>query len=500
MMFRNPRRFYLYVYLLIAGIVVAACGGEQLAGGGIGGTGISSGTVTGFGSIFVNGVEFDTSGATRIVDDMVTVSTGSDDDTVLAQGMVVSVTGTVNADGVTGTATTVEFDEIVEGPIGSIPVEDVDMTTKTFDVLGLQVVVDRNLTVFTGTDFDYTSIRKDDMVEVSGFFDATGTLFATHIDKVGVLMPDSVVEVHGTVSGSGVNGVDTFMLGSLLVTFNGATLFEGLPGTVSDGQFVEASGTLAGPASINAMRIELEEDSITNAGPVSLEGIVTRFNGIGDLTVSGQQVDASGADFSPASLETTLGTDDRVEIEGTLAGGVLTATEVESRTGSLKIGGQVTQVTAVDVVTGIVSIEVVMGQPDVAVNIDSQTQLEDEQFQVQPFTLNDLAFGDGVVVEGILGNGGAVIAAKLKRKVLERHELQGPVESVGANSNSAAGSITVLGVAFTTNDSTEFEDINDQSFPNGGDDFYAQVVQDDLVEIEDDVPVDGVADEVELKN
>ncbi len=51
-----------------------------------------------------------------------------------------------------------------------------------------------------------------------------------------------------------------------------------------------------------------------------------------------------------------------------------------------------------------------------------------------------------------------------------------------------------------TDGSTDFEDMNDQAFPNGGDDFYAQVVQGSLVELEDKKPVDGIADEVELKN
>ena len=41
---------------------------------------------------------------------------------------------------------------------------------------------------------------------------------------------------------------------------------------------------------------------------------------------------------------------------------------------------------------------------------------------------------------------------------------------------------------------------NDACLPNGGDDFYSLVNPGDLVEIEDRKPVDGVADEVELKS
>ncbi len=44
--------------------LVLAVGLGQLATGGIGGTGISSGPITAFGSVFVNGVEYDIDQAT----------------------------------------------------------------------------------------------------------------------------------------------------------------------------------------------------------------------------------------------------------------------------------------------------------------------------------------------------------------------------------------------------------------------------------------------------
>ena len=51
-------------YLVLALTMLMACngsgGGDLLAGGGIGGTGISVGTISGFGSIIVNDVDFDT--------------------------------------------------------------------------------------------------------------------------------------------------------------------------------------------------------------------------------------------------------------------------------------------------------------------------------------------------------------------------------------------------------------------------------------------------------
>jgi hypothetical protein len=488
MSFTNGKITTVLTSLLVS--LVVACGGEQLAGGGIGGTGITSGTVTGFGSVFVNGVEFDTSGAARTVDDVASVSNGADDITVMNQGMVVTVTGTVNPDGVTGTATSIDFDEVIEGPVGTVPVEDADMILKTFDILGTNVIVNRNTTVFVDTD--YVSIARDDVIEVSGFFDASGNLVATLVDKEGVLGPDSTVEVHGVVSG--FNGIDTFMLGPVTVVYDGTTVFDKLPGTVSDGQFVEASGTLTGATTINAARIELEDNMLSQAGSVSLEGIVTQFNSTADFMVGAQQVNASAAVFVPVTLATTIGDDSRVEINGTLAGGILTATAVEDRGGSVKVGGRVN---SVDMQNMTVDVEVVSGEPFVLINIDTKTQLEDELGVLQPFTLASLQTGDEVIIEGLSGVGDSVDARQLKRKVLDKYELKAMVQS--ASGDTSSGNVTLLGVTFSTNGSTQFEDSNDQPLPNGGDDFYSLVRPGDVLEVEDDKPVNGIADEVELK-
>ena len=93
------RHFTLMAVLLVG---MAACGGgTQLAGGGIGGTGISQGSITAFGSVWVNGVEFDTTNAAISRDG----STVAQDD--LHIGMVVTIDGSINSDGVSGTGTSV---------------------------------------------------------------------------------------------------------------------------------------------------------------------------------------------------------------------------------------------------------------------------------------------------------------------------------------------------------------------------------------------------------
>ena len=89
----------LFTALLLA-VLLAACVGSglgQLATGGIGGTGISSGPITAFGSVFVNGVEYDIDQATLTRNGQ--PATGQNEYRI---GEYVTIKGTVNADGVTG--------------------------------------------------------------------------------------------------------------------------------------------------------------------------------------------------------------------------------------------------------------------------------------------------------------------------------------------------------------------------------------------------------------
>jgi hypothetical protein len=97
-------------------------GRGPLAGGGIGGTGVtvaSVGTVSGFGSVIVNGVVYDTTGAEVFVEN---VSKGSGDSAVvlnLLPGMVVRVEGRISEDG-SATAESVFFSSTLKGPVESL--------------------------------------------------------------------------------------------------------------------------------------------------------------------------------------------------------------------------------------------------------------------------------------------------------------------------------------------------------------------------------------------
>src|SRR3954470_14758418 len=99
-----------------AACALVACGADQVAG--IQGTGApvasgvtSVGPISGFGSIIQGGVEYQTTGAQFQVEDQ----PGAE--AQLHVGDVVTIKGTVNADGTTGVATDVSFTADLRGPV-----------------------------------------------------------------------------------------------------------------------------------------------------------------------------------------------------------------------------------------------------------------------------------------------------------------------------------------------------------------------------------------------
>lgn len=496
-MIRLIHKAIITVTTLVLCMFITACGGGgggSVAGGGIGGTGVTSGTVSGFGSVFVNGIEFETDGASRDVDDETSISNGFDDDTVLGIGMVVTIIGTVNADGVTGTAESIVYDDDVEGPVAVI-VEDLDMVTKTFNILNDTVVVNRNTTVYENTA--YGSLAQNDLLEVSGYFGADGKLYATRVEKQGVLaLGVSGVELKGTVSG--FDGIDSFMLGTITVTFDGTTEFEDLPGTVSNGQFVEVEGTLETATSIAASRIELEDEGFgDDVDEISLEGIVTDFNDIGNFKVSGQRVNATNATFEPAALKTTIADGARVEVEGSIVNGVLRAEEVEQRGGDVQLSAVVL---STNNMAGTLRLQVVQGQPAITVSVNNKTQIEDKlPGGDRPLDINGIVAGDFLNVEGFVDDSDKLVASQIERDEVDDIVLRGPIDKPPTSGSTTFGTVTILGVSIATNSSTDFD---------GGDitgtEFFLQVNNGDLVEFTDynevGLPADGIADEVEIED
>jgi len=444
-------------------------------GGGIGGTGLtSSGTISGTGSIFVNGVRFDVDEAE------ITVNGESAGETDLGLGMVVTVKGTVDDDGANGTAERVVFEAELKGPVDSL-VANADGTTLQLTILGRRVIAERTGTVFEDVSFD--SLAVGDVVEVSGYEEADGRLRATRIDRDDDFLPgQDTVTLKGVVSG--LSG-STFSLGDRAVDAGNATL-EDLPGgALANGQRVEVSGTLQ-DGTLVAQRVSGEDDpgaAFTAGEAARVEGAITGYVDDGNFRVGGVPVDATGAAREPAGLVLRDGA--VVEIDGSWDGSTLVAERVQARRGRIKLEAPAT---AVDAAAGTVTLGFAGGT--VELSTDSRTLFDDDRDDLPFLTIEDLRSGDYLEAEAVQ-DGARLLATRIDRDEDDDERLlQAPVEAFVAGS-----SLTLLGVTFTTA-GAEFENaVDDDIEPEA---FYTNLDIGALVKVEDE-DNDGNAEEVEFE-
>jgi hypothetical protein len=423
-------------------ILVAACGGGGGSSDGVtagidrGGIVTATGSITGFGSVHVNGVHYVTTGATITLDD----SPGTESD--LRVGQVVRIEGRIDQDGRNGTATRVIFDDEVEGPVQSI-----DRTNSRLVVLG------RTVQVSTQTSFDDSisprsleGVAIGDRIEVSGRVATTGVVEATRIERKAA---QSSVEVKGTVSSLDTNA-RSFALSQLTVSYASAQLNGFASGQPVNGDRVEAFGSVDGNGVLVATRVERESGGAAgNADEqADYEGLVTSFVSATDFAVAGQRVTTTASTTYEGGTASSLALDVPVEVEGRFnAAGVIVATKVQFRRGSdTEFSGRVDSVNAAG------NSLVVFG---VTVRVNSLTRFEDHSgADVQRFSLASIAVGDYVEVDAY-NDGSGLVATKL-----ERDDDQGEVELEGVAQNVAAPNFTVGGVAVTTDGNTEFRDTN----------------------------------------
>jgi hypothetical protein len=460
--------------LSIGALLLASCGGGSdgsMQLGGIQGSGIASGPITGFGSIFVNGIEYSTSGA------QIRIEGQSGTESQLRVGQIVTLKGRVNSDGKTGSATEVSFNDSVQGPVTQL-----NVAGGTFVVLGQTVRVtgstlfDDNLQPASIEGLQQAGL----IVEVSGFPNATGEIIASRIEGKSA---GTGLEVTGTV-GSLDTVARTFRINALTVDYSGVAP----EGTLADGKIVEVKGTsFTTSGALRATRVEVSSGFGGAANDTAeIEGVITRFTSNADFELNGQRVTTdSSTQFALNGL--TLGLNVKVEVEGTFnASGVLVARKVDVKLdNSSRVRGLVESVTAQSNSLRVVGVNV---------TTSVATELEDKSsLQLRPFRLTDLRTGDYVEVRGIEAQSGGISAAILERMNPDNKTfLQGTVRNV------SEPSLSVLGVSVTTNASTQFRGTDDGALTSAQ--FFSQAAN-HLVKVRGSVFSGAfIADQAELEN
>ncbi|NMT61996.1 DUF5666 domain-containing protein [Marinobacter orientalis] len=448
--------------------ILTACGGGgsgasiDITDGGIRGTGSSVGPVSGFGSVFVNGVRFDTGG----LNGQVQSDDGIAAESELEEGMILRIDGEWQDDG-TGTANVVEYDDTLRGEVESVAPDGSGAGGYVELVVMGQTVIIEKQTVVNGTTFanllagNGTGLN----VRVSAWRQADGSFRASY---VGVLTRNTKadVELEGVIEEGSVQQ-GSFTIGDIEVTYDASTVVFGEGLGVSDlvaGRFFEVEGDYS-TGTLQAR--EIERDDFRRYGrntdadieftsiiqdPFSPDGSGSQQ---GTFVISGLIVrvtDDTGLDDDLAVSDLQQGI--LVQVEGEFTGArTILAEEITLREANAEVTGVITSV--VDRTAGTFEVG------GVWVQVTSFTIITDNDNDSRT-SLENLFAGDQVEVEGVEreDSSGRIFleALKIEREESEDDgEEQREFELEGKLRGIDDLSITVLGVRMTA-DASAFDD------------------------------------------
>ena len=437
------------VLVLLALVFFAGCGGGGGGGGASSPTAtaqnsFSTGAISGFGSVIVNGVHWSDDASVEItLDD----DKGIKDD--LRVGMVVEIEGDDNGNG-SGKARKIRFENIVRGPV-----ESVDTVGNTLVVLG-QTVKASGATVFDNVA-DLTGIAKGDIVAVSGWFDnfdptQTNNIVARRIEKK--LAPfTGELKVKGFVKSIDATA-RTFKINNLLVDFSSAQFPNSAAASLMNGLFVDVRThalptPLGGKLVAEIVKVKEAKPAPAEGALVEVEGIITDLDPVAKtFKVGGIPVDAKAIDISG------LANGMKVEVKGTFTNGVLVLSankperEMEAHVQIQAL------VQAVDITGTTITL---LGKK---VKVTALTQLRDKALDMRTFGLKDLLVGDAVEVRAFEDTNGDIVAVKLERqtKPLANVILQGRMDTKDA----ATTSLTIIGIKVQGGPQTQWQLANGQ--------------------------------------
>lgn len=467
----RPKRVLSTFAASAALALLAACGG---GGGGTPPPGgdsstaagaIAYGTITAFGSVWVNGVEYETTGAEVRIDD----NPGGADD--LRVGMVVRIDGSAED----RSASAITVDDAVKGRVEAVPDANRIIVMGQTIRIDAQTAFDNGIVPVTG-----------DYVEVHGLVAGEGTIAAGYVERKSALA-NPPFAVKGLVKNHDA-AAQSFAIGTLLVRYGAGTTVSDMPGGSWNGLQIEVKGaSCAGNpvcGTLSASKVEPDGLGVDDTPHTEFEGYVTRLTAAG-FVLGAQAVVVTPATRWEGGLASEIGIGTKLEVEGSISGGVLTAAKVSLRD-NVRLEGNVTSVNAA---AGTITLA---GMPGVTVAVDALTELKDMA------SIASLPLSSHVRVRGRSVGGGAVAASRLELRSTtpdNRVELQGAVSAI-----SGARSVTLLGVVVDTSGiaDDEFKGLDDQ--PMGRSAFFAALKVGTLVKARGKLGGGVAWDEIELED
>ncbi len=271
------------------------------------------GSITGFGSIIVDGVKYDDSKAVVTVDEKgadIAATTAS-----LKIGMQVEVKG----DG--SSASTVAIASQFRGPVTAV-------TSTSVTVLGQTIAVET-----TGAEAvalegfsALADVKVGDWIEVYAVEATAGSWKATRIERESSVSSSSI-RLGGKISAID-NVAKTFKIGALTVNFADAQLTPNNAALSNDVRVRVYSDKPAVNGVVTAKKIRVRDFSMAGARDSNIGGLVADFSSAASFTVNGFKVDASNTTFKNGTAADLIN-GAAIRVKGTATSGVLVAKEIE---------------------------------------------------------------------------------------------------------------------------------------------------------------------------
>jgi hypothetical protein len=231
------------------------------------------GPITELSSATINGIRYDTSATSVLVNGF----SGSVSD--LQLGQVVALVGEANFSDATGRADLIFHSAMVIGPV-----ENIDATQQQLIVMGQTVLTSTDTVFGAGIDPDtYAGLAVGATTQISGFRNANGDVVARRIELDST---STGVQLIGEVAGLDLANL-LFSVGRLTVDYGNAMVIDLPGGMPTDGLQVIVRGSLT-----DGILVVDDMASLTNLVAASgerlhLSGIVTRFASPTDFDLNG---------------------------------------------------------------------------------------------------------------------------------------------------------------------------------------------------------------------
>jgi hypothetical protein len=456
------------IYALIGALLIAGCGdsdsnkGPKVVPPPVTSDIVTVGTISGFGSVISQGIEFNTDSATVTMDGEPGILSD------LRIGMIVSIRGTRNDETGAAVASQIYFSDDAEGVITNL-----NAANDSFVVLGRTVLVDA-LTVFDNATFE--SLAAGNVVQVSGQWRSQERIQATHVERIANAYAAGMkMEVKGEINGLDI-GTQHFNIGTQSCDYSAAMLELG-GADLANGLYVEVSSTSALSNGdlildrIQARDRDRDKDQLCDSGcDFELDGYVTAFVSATEFEVDGSPVSTTAETVYVNGTVDTLALDVKLAVDGTLDdAGVLIADRIVFHLPSIiEIEADLESVDANSAAVTVLGIVVTTN--------DSTMFRDDSDAVVLEFGLDDLAIGDRVEVRAYIDSN-TVVATRLERDDPDDSvTLRALVEAV------AQPNLTLLGVTVTSDQDTVFQNVAQEIID--ADEFFTLVDIDSLVKAE----------------